>query len=153
MFRKNRIEPLAIEAPARSRSGGAVDHIAAATGIMVLALAVTQLVAPEVASPLTAIDRGTAGGILALQWIALGGLLSVGGIIRTRAVSIFAADFLMISGIAGVAVCLFEQQPIIPIVIHAAVAALGFISSSFARLTDKADLKRDLRLMREQANQ
>lgn len=153
MFRKTRIQPLPLENPPRSRSGAAVDHIAAATGLPVLLLAVAQLVVPDMAFSISGLEPGTASAILAAQWAALGGLLTIGGIIRARAVMIFAADLLMISGLAGAIVCLFWQQSLTPIIAQSALAALGFLSSSFARLTDKADLKRDLRVMREQAKQ
>ncbi|MGY6550315.1 MAG: hypothetical protein ACXIT4_00275 [Erythrobacter sp.] len=151
MFRKSRIQPLPIEAPQRTRPGAAVDHIAAATGVPVLVLAVTQLAAPGMAAPITGLEPGAASAILAVQWAALGGLLLIGGIMRMRAVAIFAADFLIITGLSGAIVSLFAQTSLMPVIIHSAIAALGFLSSSFARLTDKADLKRDLRLLREQA--
>lgn len=151
MFRKSGIQPLPLEEPHRTRSGVAVDHIAAATGVPVLVLAAIQLAAPAMAGPITGLEQGAASAILAVQWAMLGGLLVIGGITRTRAVAIFAADFLIIAGLAGAIVCLFAQSSLTAIIMHSAIAALGFVSSSFARLTDKADLKCDLRLLQEQA--
>lgn len=53
MFKKPSIQPMQPASPLRSRSGEAVDHIAAASGVPVLILAVTQLMAPSMATPLT----------------------------------------------------------------------------------------------------
>lgn len=95
---------------------------------------------------------GTASAILAAQWAALGGLLLFGGVTQTRAVEIFAADFLIIAGLAGAIACLFTQASLTAIITQGMIAALGLLTSSLSRLTDKADLKRELVMMREQAN-
>lgn len=134
MFRKSRIQPLPVEEPHRTRSGAALDHIAAATGVPVLVLAALQLAAPAMAGLITGLEPGSASAILAVQWAVLGALLLIGGITRTRAVAIFAADFLIIVGLAGAIVCLFAQSSLTPIITHGAIAALGFVSSSFTRL-------------------
>lgn len=149
MFKTNAVRPLVEQAPPKVRTGGAVDHIAAANGALILALGVTQLAAPDFAAPLTGIEAGTGAEILGLQWAALGALLAIGGIIRTRVVSIFAAEFVMISAIAALAVTLVKRPDAVPLLIHGSVLFLGLISSGFARLTDKAELKRELRLIRE----
>jgi hypothetical protein len=152
MFKKPSIQPMQPASPLRSRSGEAVDHIAAASGVPVLILAAAQLLAPSMATPLTGLEAGTASAILAAQWAALGGLLLFGGVTQTRAVAIFAADFLIIAGLAGAIVCLFTQSSLTAIITHGIIAALGFLTSSLSRLTDKADLKRELIMMREQAS-
>ena len=152
MFRKKAIQPLTEARTPVTRFGGAVDHIATITGILILGLGVTQLVSPVLAAPLTGIAPGTGAEILAVQWVVLGGLLAVGGIIRTRVVTIFAAEFVMISAVAALAVTLFNQLDLVPLLVHGAMAFLALVSSGFARLTDKADLKRELRLMREEAS-
>lgn len=71
---------------------------------------------------------------------------------QTRAVEIFAADFLIIAGLAGAIACLFTQASLTAIITQGMIAALGLLTSSLSRLTDKADLKRELVMMREQAN-
>ncbi len=151
MFKKQTIKPFGADQHKAPRTGGAVDHIAAASGVPILVLGVVQLVSPDLAAPLTAIEPGTGSAILGVLWAVLGGLLTFGGIIRTRIVAIFAADFVLIAALAAVAVTLFSQPEFIPLMVHGAMAFFGLLSSSFARLTDKADLKRELRLMREQA--
>ena len=151
MFKQKTIQPLKPAIPAPARVGGAVDHIAAATGVAVLFAGVVQLVMPLAASPFTAVGTETSGVILAVLWTVLGGLLVAGGVFRVRPVSIFAADYLLVVGLAGVVVCLLAERAFTPVIFHGAVAGLGFVGSSFARLTDKAELKRDLRFAREQA--
>lgn len=151
MFKKKKIQPLIEDRPRAPRTGGAVDHVAAATGVPILVLGVVQLVSPYWAAPLTGIEPGTGAAVLGLLWAGLGGLLAIGGIIRTRVVSIFAAEFVLMIALAAVAVTLVTQPEFIPLLVHGAMAFFGLLSSGFARLTDKADLKRELRLMREQA--
>lgn len=65
--------------------------------------------------------------------------------------AIFAAEFVLIAALAALAVTLFTQPEFIPLLVHGAMAFFGLLSSGFTRLTDKADLKRELRLMKEQA--
>jgi len=152
MFRKNKILPLVEQTPTRSRPSAAVDHIAAFTGIFVVALGVAQLIAPVMTAPLTGIEPGTAADVLGLQWAALGAVLTLGGFLRTRVVTIFAAEFILISALAALTILAIELQAIESLLIHGAMAVIGFLNSGFARLSDKAELKRDLRLMREHAS-
>lgn len=152
MFKKNKIQPLVEDRPKAARTGGAVDHIAAATGVPILVLGVAQLVAPVWTSPLTAIEPGTGAAILGVLWAVLGGLLTIGGVLRTRVVTIFAAEFVLITALAALAVILFTRPEFVPLLVHGAMAFFGLLSSGFARLTDKADLKQELRLMREQVS-
>lgn len=152
MFKKKTIQPLVDDRTRAPRTGGAVDHIAAATGVSVLVLGVVQLVAPDWIAPFTGIEPGTGAAILGVLWASLGGLLTIGGIIRTRVVTIFAAEFVLIAALAALGVTLVTNPEFIPLLLHGAMAFFGLLSSGFARLTDKADLKRELRLMREQAS-
>ncbi|MEM7688073.1 MAG: hypothetical protein AAF291_03545 [Pseudomonadota bacterium] len=134
------------------KAGGAVDHIAAASAVMVTGLGVAQVLVPLVATPLTGIENGTAGIILAVQWIVFGAVLAVGGLFRMRVVTIFAAEFLLVAGLAaGAVIMLFTPDPI-PLFVHGAVALVGLINSGLARLTDKAELKRELSLAKARAH-
>lgn len=151
MFKKQSIKPLVTNQPKATRSGGAVDHIAAATGVPILVLGVVQLTAPSMVAPFTGIEPGNGAAILGVLWAAFGGLLALGGIIRARVVAIFAAEFVLIAALAALAVTLVTQPEFIPLLVHGAMAFFGLLSSGFARLTDKAELKRELRLMQEQA--
>lgn len=137
--------------PLRRRRGiAAVDNIASLSGALIVSLGVAQIAFPLVAEPMTGLAASAAAHIIALQWVILGSLLLVGGLLRTRVVTIFAAEFVMISALATLAIT-FTRDPLLePILIHAAILGLGLVNSGFARLTDKADLKRELRLMREQ---
>lgn len=152
MFRKNKILPLVEQTPTRSYSSAAVDHIASFTGIFVVALGAAQLIAPVMTAPLTGIEPGTAADVLGLQWAALGALLTLGGFLRTRVVTIFAAEFILISALAALTIVAIELHAIESLLIHGAMAVIGFLNSGFARLSDKAELKRELRLVREHAN-
>ncbi|NJS13993.1 MAG: hypothetical protein HC788_04475 [Sphingopyxis sp.] len=58
---------------------------------------------------------------------------------------------MLIAALAAVAVMLTTKPELIPLLVHGSMAFFGLLSSGFARLTDKAELKRELRLMREQA--
>lgn len=148
MFRKKAASPLLETAPITSQSGSAVDHIAAVTGLAVLALGLAQLLVPLVAAPLTGIEPGTASEILGLQWALFGGLLALGGVIRTRVITIFAAEFIMISAIVSLLVTFAKHHDMMPLIVHGSVAFIGLVSSGFARLSDKADLKKELQLLR-----
>lgn len=152
MFRKKGIQPLLDDRPPMTRSGGAVDHIAAGTGAFILSLGIAGLVSPFWIAPLTGIEPGSGGAIVASQWAVFGTLLLAGGVLRTRVVTIFASEFVMISALVALAITLVNQPDWINSLIHGSMAFLGLISSGFARLTDKADLKRELLLMRERAN-
>lgn len=152
MFKKKTIQPLVAAPPIATRTGGGVDYIAAGTGVPILVLGVVQLVAPELVAPLTAVEPGTGAAILGVIWAVLGGVLAIGGIIRARVVTIFAAEFVLITALAALAVTLFRRPEFIPLLVHGTMAAFGLLSSGFARLTDKADLKRELHLMRERAS-
>lgn len=134
-----------------SKSGGAVDHIAAATAVLVAGLGLTQLFMPLVAAPLTGIESSTGAQVVGLQWALLGGLLAIGGLFRMRVVTIFAAEFLFISGVAAAIVSAINHQDMIPLLINGAVAFVGLSNSGLARLVEKADMKRELRITREKA--
>lgn len=151
MFKKKTIQPLVEDWPRAPRTGGAVDHIAAATGVPILVLGVVQLTAPNLVAPFTGIEPGTGTAILGVLWAFFGGLLAISGIIRTRVVAIFAAEFVLIAALAALAVTLVTRPDFIPLLVHGAMAFFGLLSSGFARLADKADLKRELRLIKEQA--
>ncbi|MGN3974195.1 hypothetical protein [Tsuneonella sp. SYSU-LHT278] len=151
MFKKKSIQPMIEERPAQPRPGGAVDHISAVTGLVVLGFGIAQPIAPLVMAPITGFEPGIASDVLALQWAALGGLLAVGGLIRSRVVAIFAAEYLVITALAALAVTLIRGPDPVALLMHGTMAFLAFTSSGFARLTDKADLKRELRLLREHA--
>lgn len=154
MFAKrDKIYPLVETSAQVSKSGGAVDHIAAASAVMVVGLGIAQLVTPLFATPLTGIESGTAGMILAVQWIAFGAILAVGGLFRMRVVTIFAAEFLLVAGLAAVAVTILNSPDPIPLLIHGAVAFVGLVNSGLARLTDKAELKRELHFARAHAEE
>lgn len=152
MFTKKNVLPRAEGSSIQARSGAAVDHIASFTGIIAVAVGVTQLAAPVVTAPLTGIEPGTAADILGLQWASLGALLTAGGFLRTRVVTIFAAEFILISGLVALTIVALESKSIENLLIHGAMALIGFVNSGFARLSDKAELKKELRLLREQAS-
>lgn len=139
-------------ATARSNSGGAIFHIAAVTGVFIAGLGAGQLFAPALVSPLTGIEASTGGDIIGLQWGILGGLLAVGGIIRTRVLVIFAAEFVLISALAALAIKFYEPHDSVSMLVLGAVALVGLVNSGITRLADKAELKREMRLMREQAS-
>lgn len=149
MFAKQEDILLLDERPARS--GGAVDHVAAASAVLVAGLGLTQIFAPVLAAPLTGIEASTGAQIVGLQWSLLGGLLAFGGLFRMRVVTIFAAEFLFLSGIAALIVSVINRPDMMPILVNGAVAFVGLISSGLARLTDKAEMKRELQIARESA--
>lgn len=154
MFAKSeKIRPMLDQEIRSTKSGGAIDHIAAATAVMVVGLGVAQLVTPLFATPLTGIESGTAGMILAVQWIVFGAILAVGGLLRMRVVTIFAAEFLLVSGLAAVAVTVLNSADPIPLLVHGAVAFVGLVNSGLARLTDKAELKRELHFAKAHAEE
>lgn len=152
MFRKKGIQPLNDDRPLMKQSGGAVDHIAAGTGVFILALGIAGLVSPFWIAPLTGIEPGTGSAIVASQWVVFGALLLAGGVLRTRVVTIFAGEFVMISALVALAITLINNPGLINSLIHGSMAFLGLVSSGFARLTDRADLRRELVWMREQAS-
>lgn len=154
MLAKNeKIHPLPMPNNQAVRAGGAIDHIAAATAVPILGLGLTQLVAPLFATPLTGVESGTAGTILAVQWLTFGAILAVGGLFRMRAVAIFAAEFLFVTGLASIAVVTLTMNDPIPLLVHGVVAVVGLITSGLARLTDKAELKRELRFAKATAEE
>lgn len=149
MFAKQEDILLLDERP--SKSGGAVDHVAAASAILVAGLGLTQLLMPLMASPLTGIEGSTGAQIVGLQWALLGGLLAFGGLFRMRVVTIFAAEFLFIAGVAAAIVSAINHPDLMPLLVNGAVAVVGLVNSGLARLVDKADMRRELRIARETA--
>ncbi len=137
--------------PQASRQHTAVDGLAVATATAVAVLGAMQLFVPALASPLTGLEAGAGSQIIAVQWLALSVLLLVGGISRLRPVSIFAAEFLMIGAIAACIIMVFRTSYSVAALVHGAIAAMAFACSGLARLFDKAELKRELRFVREQA--
>ncbi|MEO1220621.1 MAG: hypothetical protein AAFY42_04620 [Pseudomonadota bacterium] len=135
----------------RSKSGGAVDHVAAASAVLVAGLGLAQLFMPLMAAPLTGIEGSTGAQIVGLQWALLGGLLAFGGLFRMRVVTIFAAEFLFLTGVAAAIVSAINHPDMMPLLVNGAVALVGLINSGLARLVDKADMKRELRIARETA--
>lgn len=152
MFARNEEILMLDDKPAR-RDSAAVDHIAAAGATIVAALGAVQTLAPTMASPLTGIEGGTGAQIVGAQWAILGVLLAAGGLFRMRVLTIFAAEFLLIAGLAALIVTAFQQPDAVHLIVHGSVAFIGLASSGLARLTDKADLKRELRIARETARQ
>lgn len=136
-----------------NKAGGAVDHVAAASATLVAGLGLAQLFTPLLVSAMTGLESGLASHIVALQWIVLGGLLFVGGVLRIRVLTMFAAEFLMLTGLTGVAAGLVHQGDIVPVLVHGAVAFVGLINSGLARLTDKAEMTRELRLAKATAEE
>lgn len=135
----------------RPKSGGAVDHVAAASAVLVAGLGLTQLFMPLIAVPLTGIEGSTGAQIVGLQWALLGGLLAFGGLFRMRVVTIFAAEFLLLTGVAAAIVSAINHPDMMPLLVNGAIAFVGLINSGLARLVDKADMKRELRIARETA--
>lgn len=134
-----------------SKSGGAVDHVAATSAMLVAGLGLTQLFMPLAAAPLTGIESSTGAQIVGLQWALLGGLLAFGGLFRMRVVTIFAAEFLFISGVAAAIVSAINHPDMMPLLVNGAVAVVGLVNTGLARLVEKADMKRELRITREKA--
>lgn len=137
------------------RKGGsapAVDLLATVVGTAVAAMAGAQFLFPWAASPLTGFEPGLATDVLALIWGLLGVLLLMAATMRLRVLTIFAAEFLFMIGAAAAVVIFFRDPGSVALMTHAAVAGLAFASSGVARLADKAELRRELRLVREQAN-
>lgn len=134
-----------------NEKGTAVEALAITTSIALLILGLGHLLFPLAFSPFTGIGSDTAGQIIAVQWIAFGMLLFLGGISRLRAITIFAADFIMIASIATLVVVLLGRMNFSEVLIHGSITVLAIASSGFARLSDKAEIKRELHLVREQA--
>lgn len=134
-----------------AKQNGVIDLLAVATGTAAGALGAVQLFAPFMGGPLTGLDNSVGSQLVALQWLVLAGLLLVGGITHIRVVSIFAAEFLMIGALSALAINLWYDHQSLAVFVHGAIAAMAFSCSGFARLTDKADLKRELKIMRQQA--
>lgn len=132
-------------------SAPAIDSLAVITAIAAAGLGGGQLFAPLAAAPLSGLEDSLASRILAVQWLFLAGLLLLGGATRLRVVTIFAAEFLMIGSLAALAVTVYAEPGSVAPFTHGAIAVLAFACSGFARLTDKADLKKELRLLREHA--
>ncbi|QUL38360.1 hypothetical protein [Erythrobacter sp. JK5] len=152
MFAKrSAIQPMVEPPVGPVRSGGAVDHVAAASAVMVIGLGVMQLAAPFFTSPLTGMEAGTGGTIIAVQWIVFGAILATGGLLRMRVVTMFAAEFLLIAGVVAAIVTMLGNHEPIPLLVHGAIAFVGLTNAGLARLTDSADLKRELRLAKESA--
>ncbi|NJS13994.1 MAG: hypothetical protein HC788_04480 [Sphingopyxis sp.] len=82
MLKKTSIQPLVDKNARPARTGGAVDHIAAATGIPILILGVVQLVSPFWVAPFTGLEQGAGASILGVLWTVFGALLTLGGLIR-----------------------------------------------------------------------
>lgn len=135
----------------KPKTGGAVDHIAAAAAVPIIGLGIAQIVTPLLAAPFTGIEDGTGGQIIGLQWAVFGAILAFGGLFRMRVLTIFAAEFLLIAGIVVVAVNAMTGPEFMPLLVNGAVAGVGLVCSGLARLTDKAELKRELRIAREHA--
>lgn len=133
------------------KSGGAVDHVAAASAVVVAGLGLAQLFVPLMAAPLTGIESSTGAQIVGLQWALLGGLLAFGGVFRMRVVTIFAAEFLFLCGVAAAIVSAINHPDMMPLLVNSAVAFVGLANSGLARLVEKADMKRELRIARETA--
>ncbi len=137
--------------PQAPKQHTAVDGLAVATATAVAVLGGMQLFAPLFASPLTGLEAGIASEIIAVQWLAMAVLLMLGGITRLRAVSIFAAEFLLFGALAACVVMLLTAASSVAVLVHGGIAAMAFACSGMARLFDKAELKRELRFVREQA--
>ena len=133
------------------RQGGAVDHIAAVTAMFVAGLGAVQLFSPILVNPMTGFESGVASQIIAIQWAVFGALLFIGGLFRIRVLTISAAEFLMLVGLSGLAANLLHEGAAVPLIVHGAIAFAGLLNSGLARLTDKAELKRELQLMRAEA--
>ena len=154
MFGKqHRIQPMIDPVAKNRRNVAAVDHVAAAVATLIIGLGVVQLVAPFFASPLTGIESGTAATIIAVQWITFGSILALGGLFHLRSLTILAAEFLLVFGLIALGVALLGQHDPVQLLIHGSVAFMGLTTGGLARLTDKADTDRELRLMRAGAKQ
>lgn len=132
-----------------AKNGGAVDHFAFICAIIIIGLGIIQLFMPIFAAPLTGLDNGIGSQIIGLLWSLLGGLLAVGGILRVRVLTIFAAEFLLLLGLAALILIFIRQVEPIALLVHGAVAFVGLINSGLARLVDKAEIKRELVIARE----
>lgn len=129
----------------------AIDLLAVVAGTATGALGAAQIFVPIIAYPLTGLESGLASQIVGLQWLVIAGLLLLGGILRVRVVTIFAAEFLTIGAGVALTVVLFNDPKSVAVIVHAAMALMAFACSGFARLTDKADLKKELRFEQERA--
>ena len=155
MFAKqNTIQPLIEQSNFKTaKQGGAVDHIAAVSAVLVAGLGLTQLFAPLLVSPMTGLESSTPAQMIAIQWILFGTLLAIGGLFKIRVLTIFAAEFLRLSGITGVAASMLHQGEMVPLLVHGAISFVGLTNSGLARLTDKAELKRALHFAKLKAEQ
>lgn len=120
---------------------------------MVAGLGIAQLLTPAFVNPLTGFETSMATQVIGLQWIVFGVLLATGGLFRTRVLTIFASEYLLLVGLIGVGASLLHRGDAIPLMVHGAIAFTGLLNAGIARLTDKADLKRELRIAREAAKQ
>lgn len=138
-------------APKPVKQGGAVDHIAAVTAMFVAGLGFTQIFVPLLVNPMTGFEGGVAAQIIAIQWAVFGSLLFIGGLFRIRVLTIFSAEFLLLVGLSGLAANLIQQGAMVPLMVHGGIALAGLANSGLARLTDKAELKRELQLLKADA--
>lgn len=144
--------PSSTETPASksaNRKSQVVDLVAVIAATCLASLGVLQLIAPALAAALTGIEAGLAGEILAVQWLLMAALLFVGGVLHMRVVTIFAAEFVVIGSLAAFFIALVRSPDAMPMFVHGAIVLLALGSSGFARLTDKAELKREVHLLRE----
>lgn len=135
-------------------SGGVaemVSYLAAATSLAIIGLGVLQAFAPDIAAPFTGLSSGPAASVLAIQWCALGALLAIGGLFAIRALVLFSADFLLISGASGAAVMMLGQPEMLPLAVHGAIMLVGLLNGGFARLTRNAERENESRDAHEHA--
>ncbi|APG62028.1 hypothetical protein LPB140_03465 [Sphingorhabdus lutea] len=138
-----------ISAPAKPRSA-IIDMIAFITGSAALAGGLLTLFAPLPIEMLTGMGEGIGADAVAAQWSIFGLLLIFGSAAKLRAISIFAAEFLLISSLCLLAILIWREAGSVSVGIQIAVAALAFITSGLARIADKVEMSRDLKLTRQQ---
>lgn len=132
--------------------GDGVSYLAAASSLVIIGLALLQLLSSQIAAPYTGIESGLAARVIAIQWAALGSMLAIGGLLRIRALVLFASDVLSIVGASGAVVMMLGQPEMVPLAVHGAIAIVGLLTGGLARMTGKADPESEIEPVRQDAS-
>lgn len=140
----------ALSGPPTSKSFVA-DRLAALAGAVVMAVGIAELLMPLALVPFTGLEPGKAAAILGAIWSVLGLMLILGGAAKLRAITIAAAEFLLILSACALAVMLWSSAGVMPITMHGAMAGLCLVSGGLVRLTDRSELRKEIIKVRELA--
>ncbi len=135
------------------QSAPVVDFLAVATGTLVIIMGVMQIVATPVVVPLSGLGSDITSEVIALQWAFLGLLLIVGGIAKTRVITVFAAEFLLLTSLAVIAILLWREPDSFAIATNTVIGALAFASAGSARLVENSEIKREISFARDHSRE